>query len=237
MASSSFASLSTTKLENLATSLQDNPFLVIFDVDGVLCARCERDTAKRLGWDFASKQDRSPALALRPGIKDMLALLRSHNVRIATWSSMQEKNLKPVLDKLLLTAADTVEQPAESHFEFMWYRARCTIPPCGRGSLKPLSAVFEAHAGTWHCGNTLIVDNSERKLTVNMEASLGINCIVTEEFEVDKEETHDVEKLLADIVERIPLVQQQQQPPSAASTSNSRFRCRRSNASNAEVEE
>ena len=169
-------------------------YLIILDLNGVLCYKEDRNTidlAKSVGPEWV--ETKSYLCRLRPNCREFIEYILDHkNLRLGIWSSTTYPNSQPIIDSIL-----TKEQ--QKNLEFVWYRDRVKLDPEIElkyqdhtiktfDTVKILNDVFlhPTFERKWNETNTLIVDDSSRKMRFNSAQTVYIiSQFTSENIDID----------------------------------------------------
>jgi len=114
---------------------------------------------------------------VRPGAIELIYYLIMRYKNVAFWTSMEEINAKPIIQKLVKFALKTFnvdspkQEPVENYFRFIWYRNNCTRPTKANFNKEARVRPYykKEYATIKHVGN-VIADreiNSTQDLTIH----------------------------------------------------------------------
>ncbi|KAJ1560296.1 hypothetical protein HK405_007594, partial [Cladochytrium tenue] len=177
--------MSTTSL-----TMAPSRLLLVLDLNGTLLDRLTSSADKR----FARANPRAPSCAdavvgkgrvfLRPYLDHFLDFAFAH-FHVATWTSATAANAAK------MTALVCGERAA--HLAFSWDRSRCQLDGVGFGSKKDLRSIWDDttgvnRAGLWSERNTLIIDDTPGKSSLNRANHLLIPPFLLGNVEVPCDE-------------------------------------------------
>ncbi len=141
--------------------------LIVLDLNGVLL---ESTHKRKEGYRYDFRA-RHKYVYFRPGMFRFLKFLKDHPmIRVAVWTSCIGVNADAIVNRVF----------SDIPLEFRYSREQCEeVPGPGFGTIKDLTRVWKEFP-SWNETNTIMIDDSEEKITRQPDNLLRVSEFIVE---------------------------------------------------------